>query len=111
MWQYQAVIERVVDGDTIDVRLDLGFDVWTRQRLRLLDIDTPETRGPTRLEGLDAMMATERLLPNDTPVVVETEKDDAFGRYLARVITPDGIDVGERLLADGHATRWDRTTT
>mgnify|MGYP003647432670 CR=1 FL=1 len=44
MFEYYCKVERVVDGDTIDVNIDLGFDVCTKQRVRLLGIDTPESR-------------------------------------------------------------------
>ena len=44
MYQYHAVVNRVVDGDTVDLRIDLGFKVWVEKRCRLLGVDTPETR-------------------------------------------------------------------
>ena len=44
MYKYNAKLDRVVDGDTIDAMVDLGFDIWTHKRIRLLGIDAPETR-------------------------------------------------------------------
>ena len=44
MYEYRAVCERVIDGDTIDARIDLGFNVWTFVRIRLYEIDAPESR-------------------------------------------------------------------
>ena len=43
MYEYRAVCERVIDGDTIDARIDLGFNVWTFVRIRLYEIDAPES--------------------------------------------------------------------
>ena len=44
MYEYNAIVERVVDGDTVDLRIDLGFSVWISERCRLIGIDTPEPR-------------------------------------------------------------------
>ena len=62
MYEYQAIIERVVDGDTVDVMIDLGFDVWTKQRVRLMGIDTPESRTRDLREKKFGKMATARVL-------------------------------------------------
>lgn len=105
MWQYAARVDRVVDGDTLSVDVDLGFRVMTRQRLRLLDVDAPETRGVSRDAGAASKAALERLLPVGCAVVVETAKGDRYGRWLARVHT-GGVCVNDWLVAEGHAGRW-----
>jgi micrococcal nuclease len=91
-------LERVVDGDTIDVTLDLGFDVCTRQRVRLLGIDTPESRTSDKQEKIFGLLSKEKL-KKWCLKAVESEKDDIeielrcperdsrgkFGRILAEV--------------------------
>lgn len=86
-YRYRAKVVRVVDGDTFDVNLDLGFGVWLRrQRLRLEGIDTPKIRGKERPEGLIAkQFVEEALLPKEHTtrnhkVIVETFKDK-MGKY------------------------------
>ena len=103
MYEYRASVLRVVDGDTVDVRVDLGFDVRMDMRLRLLGINAPERyteRGPAATAHLLGMLAAAGLT-----VTVRTEKDrkEKYGRYLATLLLPDGTNVNERMLADGHA--------
>jgi len=107
---YRARITRVVDGDTVDADIDLGFGVTTHQRLRLLGINAPETRGETRDAG-DA--ATEHLTEMLAlgPVTVQTVKDKRgkFGRYLAvvQVETLSGvISANAELVTNGHAVEY-----
>jgi micrococcal nuclease len=78
-------LERIVDGDTIDVLLDLGFKVFTHQRLRLLAIDTPERGQLGYLEATHEL--AELLAPagRQQPLIVHTIKRDGFGRWLATV--------------------------
>jgi micrococcal nuclease len=99
-----AVVERVVDGDTIDVRIS-GRD----ERVRLLGIDTPETRvedGPPECFGPEASAYTATLLPRGTRVRLERDvvgRDD-YGRLLAYVYRAvDGLLVNEELVRDGYA--------
>ena len=80
MYTYRARLVRVVDRDTIDVDVDLGFHLTRRTRLRLLDIDTPERGQEGYYEAKEALSA---LLDSD--LVIFTEKGDSFGRWLATV--------------------------
>ena len=97
-------LEKVVDGDTIDVTLDLGFDVCTRQRVRLLGIDTPESRTSDKEEKKFGLLSKKKL-KEWCLKAVESEKDDIeielrcperdsrgkFGRILAEVwVCEDG---------------------
>ena len=97
-------LEKVVDGDTIDVTLDLGFDVCTRQRVRLLGIDTPESRTSNKEEKVYGLLSKKKL-KGWCLKAVESEKDDIeielrcperdsrgkFGRILAEVwVCEDG---------------------
>ena len=106
-YRYDLQVVRVIDGDTIDAILtrDIGFRhvaTW-RQRLRLLGVDCPEVTGTTRAAGLAATAFTRDWLAAE-PCAAETIKQDAFGRWLARIFRADGSDLSAALLAAGHAS-------
>lgn len=105
MYEYRAKVERVVDGDTVDVVVDLGFDVHVRQRLRLLGINAPEKTGPTREAGYAARDYLAELL-GAGPVTVSTSTDarEKYGRYLAWIIA-GGVRVNQAMVEAGHAVR------
>ena len=90
MYTYKAKIVRIVDGDTLDLHIDLGFDVWTKQRVRVMGIDTPESRTRDLREKVFGKLATARvheLAPVDSIQTIETaiDKKGKFGRVLADV--------------------------
>jgi micrococcal nuclease len=89
MYNYSAKVIRVVDGDTMDVLVDLGFCVHFRVRLRLSGIDCPETHGAVAVpEGLTAMQFTKDKVEGKQ-VILKTHKQEKYGRYLAEVFIPD----------------------
>ena len=110
----RAKIVRLVDGDTVDVDIDLGMAITTRQRLRLFGINTPEVRGPEKASGHAATQHLADLLvefrhEGEWDIVVQPYKDKKgkYGRYLADLIgvEEDGnpVNLNERMVADGHA--------
>lgn len=101
---YAATVERVVDGDTLDVDLDLGMRVHLRARLRLEGVDTPERGQPGYGEALRYVQGLVTFAPS---VVVATRKPDKYGRALARVALPDGRDLSDLLIAEGHGVAYD----
>jgi micrococcal nuclease len=109
IWAYRACLVRVIDGDTLDVTIDQGLHTHRTERLRLLGVNTPELKGPTRPAGLAAAgFVTDWLarvpFDDDWPLIVQTHKGDAFGRWLARVWRrSDGRELCADLLAAGHA--------
>lgn len=116
LYIYQATCERVVDGDTLDLVIDLGLSVFVRERIRLHGLDTPETYGvPKDSEEYAAGMAAkifveERVLCLNEPLTVKTIKDrkGKYGRYLARIYLPrTNEDLNEALIQAGHAKRVD----
>ena len=96
-----AICTNVVDGDTIDVLIDVGFDFRTDQRLRLYGIDTPERGRPGFLE---AKIWIQKRLAGKTLQVI-TYKKDSFGRWLALVYA-DGENVNDQLVAEGLAVPY-----
>lgn len=84
MYEYAARVVNVVDGDTVDAAVNLGFDVVFNVRFRLYGVNTPEKTGASKEKGLAAKAFAENWL-KDRPITVKTVKDkqEKFGRYLA----------------------------
>ena len=97
MYEYRCKIDRVVDGDTVDVDIDLGFGIWLRkERVRLYGIDTPESRTRDLEEkkyGLAAKSFVQDLLPVGSMQTLRTRKDDKgkFGRILGEFVVYDAV--------------------
>ena len=97
MYEYRCKIDRVVDGDTVDVDIDLGFGIWLRkERVRLYGIDTPECRTRDLEEkkyGLAAKSFVQDLLPVGSMQTLRTKKDDKgkFGRILGEFVVYDTL--------------------
>jgi micrococcal nuclease len=109
-YRYKAFVNKVVDGDTIDVTLDLGFYVGAKERLRLQGINTPEIfRVPKESEeyekGMEAKSYIERrLVENGGEMVVETKKRGKWRRWLAKVYLGDSEKaLNEELVEKGLA--------
>ncbi len=110
LFTYAAIVEKVIDGDTVKVRLDQGFDVWTRQVLRLRDIDCPEVGTSA---GDDAKAFVRSHLKEAQQIVVRSSRSDKYDRYLADVFIPKGeelspetdIYLNNLLLGTGRAGR------
>lgn len=107
-YEYRVLeVIRVVDGDTVDLRLDLGFHLSAALRFRLLDIDTPERGKPGWAE---ATHYTTMWLFAHMDLWAVTEKADSFGRWLARIESRAGkvSSLNGALLDTGHAVRYTR---
>ena len=113
-YTYRAEVIRVIDGDTVDVNIDLGFYMKVRKRLRLLDLDTEEVRGGTDESKARAKEATERmkeLLASGT-VYVQTEMDATgkYGRLLAAIYVDTAgeneienfVNVNQTMVTEGY---------
>lgn len=99
MYDYNAALVRVVDGDTVRLDIDLGFWEWRHsQSYRFLRVDAPEMSTP---EGIAAKSWLETYLAGKK-LVAHTEKSDHFARYLVELLA-DGQNVSDALVAAGHA--------
>ena len=105
---YNAILDRVVDGDTIDVHLDLGFNVYlNKQRVRLHGIDTPESRTRDLAEKKLGLAAKERLIELcGTKLKIESLGKGKYGRILGIPYTEDGEDICQILIKEGHAVEY-----
>jgi micrococcal nuclease len=115
MYEYKSEVLRVVDADTLDLRVDMGFRHFQDMRVRLARIDAWEKRGEEREKGLEATQFVLELFANleDDYVVIRTQKDKQgkYGRYIAEVVimNPDGtekLNLNELLVEKGHAGWW-----
>ncbi len=111
MYEYHVKkVTNVVDGDTIDVEIDLGFDISFSSRVRLAGIDTPESRTTNKAEkvlGLEAKEYVKSKIKDAKEFVIKTEKIDSsekYGRILGWLFL-DGskVSVNEQMIADGYA--------
>jgi micrococcal nuclease len=107
---YVRKVENVVDGDTIDVLIDLGFDILFQSRVRLAGIDTPESRTKDLKEkalGLESKEYLKKALKDAKSVVIKTEKMDSsekYGRILGWVyINGDTVSLNDMMINDGYA--------
>jgi micrococcal nuclease len=113
MYSYAATLRRVVDGDTVDFDVDLGFCMTAAIRFRVLGIDTPELRGGTdesKALARDAKAFVEDCLVDAERIIIRTEKADSFGRWLAEIdyLKPGQTDysnLSEDLLNAGLAAK------
>jgi len=109
MFEYVARVLEVIDGDTVDVSIDLGFSVQHTIRVRLYGINTPETRTRNKEEKQKGLAAKARLkeLIEGKFVNIKTKKDETekFGRYLAEIYI-DGVNVNQTLITEGHAKEY-----
>ncbi|WP_319480062.1 thermonuclease family protein [uncultured Draconibacterium sp.] len=111
MYTYKATVNRVVDGDTIDLVIDLGFKITTFQRIRLRGINTPETYNVKKdseeyKNGMKAKaFVIERISNNDNEVIVETDKEvGKFGRYIGIIRLADNEQaLNDELVEKGFA--------
>lgn len=103
MYTYKATVVKIVDGDTLDADVDLGFHMRTRQRFRLARVDTPERGQPGFTEATDKV---KELCPVGSEITIKSEKAGGFGRWLAEVTMQVGdleINLGDQLLLEGYA--------
>jgi micrococcal nuclease len=107
---YVRKVENVVDGDTIDVLIDLGFDILFQSRVRLAGIDTPESRTKDLAEkalGLESKEYLKKHLKDAKSVVIKTEKmnsTEKFGRILGWIyVNGDTESLNDKMINDGYA--------
>lgn len=111
MYEYRCKVVHIVDGDTVDVDIDLGFGVWLhKERVRLFGIDTPESRTRDLEEkkyGLAAKAFVEEHMPLNSMQILKTQKDETgkFGRILG-VFMVDTKNLNELMIQKHHAVAY-----
>ena len=111
MYEYKCKVTRVVDGDTVDIDIDLGFGVWLhKERVRIYGIDTPESRTRDKVEKRFGLLAKEfvKQFVKGSSVILRTQKYDAkgkFGRILGDIIVDDK-SLSETMIQEHHAVAY-----
>jgi micrococcal nuclease len=108
MYEYNAKVLKVIDGDTLEVEFDLGFKISFIDKIRLLGINTPEIYGKNKDLGIKSKNRTSELVPIGSNIIIRTHKDqrEKYGRYLAHVVLPDGRILNDILLSEGLAISY-----
>ena len=109
VYEYNCKVKRVVDGDTVDVIIDLGFDIAYASRVRLYGIDTPESRTRDKDEKARGLISKDFLKSwlDKGSVVIRTRKDKKgkFGRILGEMVVDD-ININELMIEEHHAVKY-----
>ena len=111
MYEYEAKVVRVVDGDTVDALIDIGFSVWVKKRIRLYGINTPESRTRDLDEKKLGLAAKEQLKSwiedNDNKITIKSHGVGKYGRCLGEIYT-EGNDesLNKQLVKTGHAVEY-----
>ena len=106
MYNYKAELLKVVDGDTVDMNVDMGFNVRIKQRMRLYGIDTAELRDKDEDKRKKALKAKDyvcELLKLNQSYEIETYKEDKYGRLLVKIYLNEEETLNEMLLKIGLA--------
>ena len=102
-------VNNIVDGDTIDVTLSLGFNIFFNTRVRLNGINTPESRTSDLKEkelGLKAKEFTSNFITTSNELTLVVEKREKFGRELGKILNQDGKSLGDELISAGLAREY-----
>ena len=121
MYKYKSKVLKVVDGDTLDAMIDLGFDTWVKKRIRLADIDAYEPRTRDKEEKVKGLAAKERLqvLLNEVSSKpgyfrIKSHGVGKYGRVLGQIFIMDKDgkqwDINETLVTEGHGYIYDGGT-
>ena len=117
MYNYKIQVLKVIDGDTIDAEIDLGFDIKTKKRIRFMGINTPESRTrdlEEKARGLAAKDRVKELLDGCDNITLQSHGIGKFGRCLGEIMLDkvDGnekltlVSLNELLIKEGHAVEY-----
>ena len=106
LYYYKGIVTYVVDGDTFDILVSLGFDLYQMIRFRLHYYNTPETRGEEREEGLRVKEKVKEMIEGKE-VIIRSVKKGSFSRYLAEVWF-ENTHLGDYLFENGDAEIWSK---
>lgn len=114
MYQYKCRINKVLDGDTVEIDLDLGFNTTlANQKVRLMGIDTPESRTTNKEEKVRGALSKKKLqekLPVGSWATITTHRndnnDDKFGRILGEFVLEDGTNLNKWMIENNYAVPY-----
>ena len=95
----------IIDGDTIDALVDLGFNTWKKVRIRFYGINAPETKGEEKPKGLISKNFIENLMPVDSYIKFESLGQDKYGRWLG-ILYKDDLNINQHMIQEGMAVEY-----
>lgn len=109
LYTFKGKVDQVVDADTVDATLDVGFNMFTKQRLRIDDFDAPETWRPKseseKQHGLEATERAKELLLNKELLFITSKSAGIYGRFGAAIVLDNGEDFATKMISEGFAKR------
>lgn len=108
MYKYKAILNKIIDGDTIDVQIHLGFGIELKQRVRLYGINTPETRTldlDEKKRGRAAKDRLKELLPREFVIETILNKRGKYGRVLG-ILWVNDENINNTMVTEGHAKEY-----
>ena len=112
MYTYTITLDRVIDGDTIDAMIDLGFDVHVKKRIRFMGINTPESRTrdlEEKKRGLAAKDRVKELLETCSCITLKSYGSGKYGRCLGELfieLEEEALNLNQLLISEGHAVAY-----
>tara|TARA_Y100001963_G_C6751008_1_gene434212 strand:+ start:504 stop:854 length:351 start_codon:yes stop_codon:yes gene_type:complete len=110
MHEYAVKLDRVVDGDTVDVMVDLGFKIWVKKRIRYYGINTPESRTRDKVEkakGIAAKIRNKEILEGATKIRCQSLGVGKYGRILGILYVDDNSEsVQDQLIRENHGVKY-----
>ncbi len=100
LYKYKCKVARWIDGDTVDLFIDLGFNLIFKQRIRLARVDTPEKGQEGYARSLGYCM---QLFPVGSEVILESSKGDKYGRWIGEISNLEGLNISTELLKSNNA--------
>ena len=108
MYKYNAKLDRVVDGDTVDALVDLGFNTWKKVRIRMHGMNAPESRTRDLEEKKLGLAAKARLVEmlGNGEFTLQSHGVGKYGRCLGEIFRESDISLNRQLINEGHATEY-----
>tara|TARA_R110000824_G_scaffold146364_1_gene315165 strand:- start:2 stop:355 length:354 start_codon:yes stop_codon:yes gene_type:complete len=112
MYTYTITLDRVIDGDTVDAMIDLGFDVHIKKRIRFMGINTPESRTrdlEEKARGLAAKDRVKELLEECDCITLQSHGSGKYGRCLGELfieLNDETVNLNQLLISEGHAVEY-----
>jgi len=108
-YKYKGRVSKVVDGDTVDAYLDMGFNIFTQQRLRIDSFDAPESWRPKsageKVHGEAAKARAKELLEGHELIFTTSKEVGIYGRFGTSITLPDGRKFGEVMISEGFVKK------
>lgn len=108
LYTYKATVIRIIDGDTIELTIDLGYKVYWNSSCRLYGINAPELKGDTLEAGLKAREFLASKLPAGRGIIIRSRQLDKYGRPIVEIINVDGSSLNQQMVDAGYAKEYMR---